>query len=217
MESFYGGKQGRTYHIVKSYDTVQDMVTAFNSGGSYIEANYGQYVLIDTLSNENVQNGLLFRRGFDYKEEYIEPPIQDTYEYADLDENDEPIGDSYYHKEEFLNAFRNWLKNGVGGGAIYVGQIAGPEGPVPEVDLIGWDAGSVGNNNNNSNDYFEWYQLNQQTNTDVQDPVSTTPGLIAIYDENNPTEITGYQLGSDAIKVGRVNIKDSDGNLTGAK
>ena len=41
MESFYGGKQGRTYHIVKSYDTVQDMVTAFNSGGSYIEANYG--------------------------------------------------------------------------------------------------------------------------------------------------------------------------------
>jgi len=41
MSSFYGGKEGRTYHIVQRYDSVNDMVNAFSGGGAYTGANYG--------------------------------------------------------------------------------------------------------------------------------------------------------------------------------
>jgi len=41
MNSFYGGKQGRTYHIVERYNSVHDMVSAFQQGGAYTKANYG--------------------------------------------------------------------------------------------------------------------------------------------------------------------------------
>ena len=111
MSSFYGGKQGRTYHIVQRYDCVyldeslyttvqtisslnvgdyykdngivyrvlqtnpfktkaiKGMVNQFQKGGAYTDANYGQYVLIDTVlttGKSDPQNGLLYRRGFDY-------------------------------------------------------------------------------------------------------------------------------------------------------
>ena len=72
MASFYGGKQGVSYHIVERYDSVQAMVQAFNGGGSYTNVNYGQYVIIDTQSKSNPQNGLLYRRGFQYEVEYNE-------------------------------------------------------------------------------------------------------------------------------------------------
>jgi len=41
MNSFYGGKQGRTYNIVQRYDSVDQMVDYFHNGGAYIDANYG--------------------------------------------------------------------------------------------------------------------------------------------------------------------------------
>ena len=69
MSSFYGGKQGRTYHLVTNYGSVQEMVTQFAKGGSYTEVNYGQYVIIDTPSKEDPENGCIYRRGFNYKEQ----------------------------------------------------------------------------------------------------------------------------------------------------
>ncbi len=86
MSSFYGGKQGRTYNIVQRYDSVTAMVEAFSGGGAYTDANYGQYVLIDTVLNSgrsNQENGLLYRRGFDYNDSpsnYHKPTVQ---EYTD--------------------------------------------------------------------------------------------------------------------------------------
>ena len=38
--SFYGGKQGRTYHLVEHYDSIHDMVLNFQDGGSYNDVNY---------------------------------------------------------------------------------------------------------------------------------------------------------------------------------
>ena len=70
QNSFYGGKQGRTYNIVAHYDSVYQMVTLFQGGGSYNDVNYNEYVIIDTIVNDhkkyNRENGLLYRRGMAY-------------------------------------------------------------------------------------------------------------------------------------------------------
>ena len=53
MYSFYGGKQGRTYDLVAHYDSIKNMVDLFQKGGSYVDANYNEYVIIDTLVRKN--------------------------------------------------------------------------------------------------------------------------------------------------------------------
>lgn len=76
MASFYGGKQGITYHIVERYDSIASMVQEFNKGGAYTDVNYGQYVIIDTLSKSDETNGCLYRRGFQYNQIIDEPTKQ---------------------------------------------------------------------------------------------------------------------------------------------
>ena len=126
MSSFYGGKQGRTYHIVQRYDSVADMVDAFSGGGAYTKANYGQYVIIDTVLNEgrssSLENGLLYRRGFDYNDSGYGP---------------KPIKTASMTDQEFHEQWVKWVQN-PGAGAIYVGQIVGPEGRTPELSIQHW-------------------------------------------------------------------------------
>lgn len=64
--SFYGGKEGRSYHIVHKYSTIKQMVDAFKLGGQYTTVNFGEYVIIDTANKQDPTNGCLYRRGFDY-------------------------------------------------------------------------------------------------------------------------------------------------------
>lgn len=64
--SFYGGKEGRSYHIVQKYDSIESMVTFFQQGGQYTTVNFGEYVIIDTPNKNDSDNGRLYRRGFDY-------------------------------------------------------------------------------------------------------------------------------------------------------
>ena len=268
MNSFYGGKQGRTYHIVQRFDCVninsfeaeyidqynesktieqqinsiptfpiqeqtsylkgevykiqnsdsaiyyliiedfdltgvddatlkrqallehsseiKAMVQEFQKGGAYTRVNYGQYVIIDTIKNRNhksdLENGLLFRRGFDYNQTDIveKPDIKDEQFYS----NDE------YHifdKIKWQAAWSAWVEN-VGGGAIYVGQIVGPQGDTPQLVPITWE------------------QLQDKKDYSYQEvsPVSETYGW---------TQEDGYD---DTVKVATVTLKDNDGNITGA-
>lgn len=233
MESFYGGKQGRTYNIVQSYDSVAQMVDCFQKGGEYLDANFGQYVLIDTPNNNNPQNGLLFRRGFSYLEEYKEPPDITSLDYYQRQVENQIYNSetgqyetvttttNFFDEDTYKQAFRNWLKKGVGGGAIYIGQIVGPEGHVPEIDLIPW------NNTTDSEtftDYFLHYYETQSLNaqTDLQSPVSTIPTIEEqtneTYNESDgTTTITTSYVWHDGVEAGRVNIRDTDGNIIGAK
>lgn len=78
MDSFYGGRQGRTYNIVARFNSIKDMTTAF-AQSTYTKVNFGQYVMIDTINEpDNYQNdtpwkprwsdrenGAIYRRGFD--------------------------------------------------------------------------------------------------------------------------------------------------------
>jgi len=41
MNSFYGGKEGRTYHLVKSFPNVTVMKNLFKQGANYTDVNYG--------------------------------------------------------------------------------------------------------------------------------------------------------------------------------
>lgn len=280
MNSFYGGKQGRTYHIVERYDCVdiisfineykishdetrieqissipdfdqtasysvgevfkytedsslifylvtkdfsnqsdfslyttpiKAMVQEFQKGGSYTKVNYGQYVIIDTIKNRNhksdLENGLLFRRGFDYNQTDVkEKPninsiIEDENGNPILDENDniqyiyyQRDGDTLiFDKDKWQAAWSAWVEN-VGGGAIYVGQIVGPQGDAPQLFPIKWE--DMQNIKNNGAEVREVI------------PVSETYGLI--YDEEK-----GWVY-DDTIKIGASTLKDEDGNITGA-
>jgi hypothetical protein len=48
------------------------MVELFQQGGSYNTVNYGEYVVIDTIVNDNhygnPENGIIYRRGLNYTE-----------------------------------------------------------------------------------------------------------------------------------------------------
>lgn len=130
--SFYGGRRGASFVIVKKYRTIKPpaednkgfnkviridmglatdaeitaevrqawlyehcMVTCFQQGGSYEVAGYDEYVMIDAYNKNDVDNGKIFRRGYDYTNEM--------------------------------------------GGAIYVGQIVGPAGMAPHTELKNYD------------------------------------------------------------------------------
>ena len=67
--SFYGGRRGASFVIVKKFASISDMVAAFSQGGSYKTVNYDEYVLIDTVSKNDADNGKIFRRGYEYNNE----------------------------------------------------------------------------------------------------------------------------------------------------
>ena len=89
--SFYGGKQGRTYNLVTHYDSIYQMVMNFQQGGSHTDANYNEYVIIDTYVNKNEkfnrENGIIYRRGLNYSElfnpQQIEAVDIDTHTFSE--------------------------------------------------------------------------------------------------------------------------------------
>ena len=64
MNTFYGGRPGASFKIVKKFDSINAMTTAFNQGVNYTDVKYGDYVIVQD-NNENS----LYRRvynGADY-------------------------------------------------------------------------------------------------------------------------------------------------------
>jgi hypothetical protein len=66
MQSFYGGKSGASFVIVKSFPSVAEMVANFQQGPDYSTVHYNEYVLINTENKNDKDNGKLYRRGYDY-------------------------------------------------------------------------------------------------------------------------------------------------------
>ena len=181
MSSFYGGKQGRTYNIVQRYDSVADMTEAFSGGGAYTDANYGQYVIIDTVystGRSNLENGLLYRRGFDYNDS--------PSNYPKPKETDFKNNDNTTDMEAFRKAWQAWVVN-PGAGAIYVGQILGPEGRSPKIQVQQWD------------------QFEEQIDSGDYSG-----------DYNQITMVRPSGKTTDDTKVGYVNLKDQHGDIVGA-
>lgn len=64
MYSFYGGRPGAPFVIIKSFGSVSDMNDAFSGGSGYTDVHYDQYVIIDTTDKNNENNGKIYRRGY---------------------------------------------------------------------------------------------------------------------------------------------------------
>lgn len=65
-ESFYGGKQGFSFMIVKNFVSLDEMVNNFKLGPDYTIVHYDEYVLINSKNKNDPNNGKIFRRGYDY-------------------------------------------------------------------------------------------------------------------------------------------------------
>lgn len=61
--SFYGGRQGASFIIAKSFSNIEEMIDNFKLGPEYKIVNYNEYVLINSADTDN---GKLYRRGYDY-------------------------------------------------------------------------------------------------------------------------------------------------------
>lgn len=67
MYSFYGGRPGNSFIIIKSFETVSDMVAAFKDGPNYTDVHYDEYVIINTIDKNSEDNGKIYRRGYDFQ------------------------------------------------------------------------------------------------------------------------------------------------------
>lgn len=129
MYSFYGGKQGISFIIVKHYDSVQQMLDCFAQGGLYTEVNYGEYVLIDTIANLNkkssIENGLVYRRGYRYDEAFAEVPNKENFR----------TEEGFFDEDAYELAMGIYFQH-PGAGAEYIGKIVGPQGETPKLEVL---------------------------------------------------------------------------------
>ena len=61
MDSFYGGKQGVSFVIKASFNSIKEMADSFKKNEDKVW--FGEYCLIDTVNKNDKDNGKIFRRG----------------------------------------------------------------------------------------------------------------------------------------------------------
>lgn len=186
------------------------MVQAFQQGGNYNKVNYGEYVIIDTIVNDNhynsPENGIIYRRGLNYKEPFNPNNLSINSNHS-VEKNDKQDGKEKFfdytvdngattkkfNASRFRKAFMEFVIN-PGGGAEYVGQIVGPQGTAPQINLVKWT------------DFLPEYEKGdgEKANGDL----SPTPA--ATFDSNGDVKESEIV---DKVKYGFVNIKDTDGNV----
>ena len=64
--SFYGGRRGASFVIVKNYLDIPSMTADFAQGNSFTEVAFDEYVIINNPNKNHPDNGKIFRRGYDY-------------------------------------------------------------------------------------------------------------------------------------------------------
>lgn len=207
---------------------IKGMVNEFQKGGAYTDANYGQYVIIDTILNQNHKNddinGIIYRRGFDYTEvvnSYDRPHKDDkaTRTFSESGEKEFPnlyvyhdyeverngntwnVIDKGFNTSRWVAAWRKYILK-PGGGAIYVGQIVGPQGDSPEIIGLKWSEFLNKESTAGTEDYYKNIEM------------EPTPGWDGF--RTNPDTGIEEPVYNDYIRTGYCNIKDKDNNVTGA-
>lgn len=113
MNSFYGGKQGGSFIIAKTYSTIAEMLESFGKNNPDCPVNFDEYVLINTVNKNNPENGQIFRRGYNYNGTAKITTYQRTYG-----------KENPYETIEVDSC-----------GAEYIGTIVGPAGRTPILKL----------------------------------------------------------------------------------
>lgn len=65
-ESFYGGKPGFSFIIVKTFSSIEEMAKSFKQGPNYLAVHYDEHVIINTENKNSPDNGKVYRRGYEY-------------------------------------------------------------------------------------------------------------------------------------------------------
>lgn len=120
MSSYYGGKPGKSFIIVETFDSIASMTAKFALGPAYTDVAFDEYVIINTQHKHNPENGQIFRRGYDYNSDRKIMNYQ-------LVQDDKKQNQKY--EAVAISAF----------GAIYVGTIAGPAGRAPQLNLTTYE------------------------------------------------------------------------------
>ncbi len=128
--SFYGGKRGASFVIVKNYPDIASMVRDFSQGGNFLDVKYDEYVIINTVNKNNGDNGKIFRRGYDYNSE------RKISGYRVYKNGQEIIGGN---AQDYQGATYIFKEDIPAGGAIYVGTVAGPAGRSPHLKILSYD------------------------------------------------------------------------------
>jgi hypothetical protein len=131
--SFYGGRRGASFIIIKQYPDIPTMTKDFRQGGLFTTVNYDEYVIINCVNKNHPDNGKIFRRGYDYNS----GRTITAWQAYDKDTGEEIIGDDDSSKwpEQYKNARYELNTDYDAGGALYAGTIVGPTGKAPHLTL----------------------------------------------------------------------------------
>ena len=122
MESFYGGKQGASFIIKKTFTSVSAMNTAFNQKDVYKDVAYGEYVMIENTDMLDDTRGNVYKRGYngaEYVGNFRGPqgtPIQFQGTYQDNQtyyKNLKQIDTVYYNGNTYIRVGTNPSVKGV--------------------------------------------------------------------------------------------------------
>ena len=172
--SFYGGRRGASFVIVKNYLDIPSMTKDFAQGNSFKDVAFDEYVLINNPNKNHPDNGKIFRRGYDFNSNktisgYVLVDEQnhtivissdsESYEAALGDGNHtfQPINDIQAH------------------GAEYIGSIVGPAGKAPLLTLSSYEYVQ----NKHAAEGFE-----ERSGSGSYSPNGENPGLIPGKDSN---------------------------------
>lgn len=135
--SFYGGRRGTPFVIVKSYPDIPTMTECFGQGDDYKQVNYDEYVIINAYKRDHPDNGKIFRRGYDI---YSGRTIICT----EAKESSTGQVKTNQSKAWYLSRTTEYVLNTShdAKGAKYVGKVQGPPGIAPILKLLTY-AGAV--------------------------------------------------------------------------
>ena len=182
--SFYGGRRGASFVIVKNYLDIPSMTKDFAQGNSFKDVAFDEYVLINNPNKNHPDNGKIFRRGYDYSSNRkIE-----AYRLKYKDENNNEVAYPEVTEEHYKNLlerdfFSEHSEEIEAHGAEYIGTIIGPAGKAPLLTVTSYEAAQA----KASQDRFETRQSNG-----IYSPDNINPGLIPgkyETEENNEVEI----------------------------
>lgn len=114
MRSFYGGKKGAPFILVRSYTSIAEMKADFEDWTKESSVHFDEYVLINTENKNNIENGRVYRRGY----------------------NTSATDELPLYNSEGVQTGTKTVETG---GGEYVGTIVGPAGPAPTLELTSMD------------------------------------------------------------------------------
>lgn len=139
--SFYGGRRGASFVIVKNYLDIPSMTKDFAQGNSFKDVAFDEYVLINNPNKNHPDNGKIFRRGYDYSSNRkIE-----AYRLKYKDENNNEVAYPEVTEEHYKNLlerdfFSEHSEEIEAHGAEYIGSIVGPAGKAPLLTMTSYEA-----------------------------------------------------------------------------